>query len=96
MAFPLCPHSVYALGGKEAAASLLLPTTGQAMNGELGKTKTKMMGAIEIASVTTIAILGIFIGIYLSKFIRESQLKKGFGWFVLIMAVFILTKELFF
>ena len=62
IAFSLCPHSVYALGGKEAAASLLLPTTGQAMNGELGKTKTKMMGAIEIASVTTIAILGITTG----------------------------------
>jgi uncharacterized membrane protein YfcA len=45
---------------------------------------------------TTIAIIGIYIGIYLSKFIRESRLKKGFGWFVLAMAVFILTKEIFF
>ena len=52
----------YAVGGKEATASFFLPTTGQAMNGELGKTKTKMMGAIEVASITTIAILGITTG----------------------------------
>lgn len=45
---------------------------------------------------TIIAIIGIFTGIYLSKSIKENQLKKGFGWFVLIMAVFIFTKELFF
>ncbi|HLD50087.1 MAG TPA: hypothetical protein VJC08_02700 [bacterium] len=60
--FSLCPHSVYAVGGKEATASLFLPTTGQAMNGELGKTKTKIMGGVEVASIATIAILGITTG----------------------------------
>ena len=43
---------------------------------------------------TAIAILGIYIGIYLNKFINENQLKKGFGWFVLVMAIFIFIKEL--
>ena len=45
---------------------------------------------------TVVAIIGIFTGIYLSRFINEIQLKKGFGWFVLLMALFIFTKELFF
>lgn len=45
---------------------------------------------------TTIAIIGIYIGIYLNKFINETLLKKGFGWFVLVMALFIFVKELFF
>lgn len=45
---------------------------------------------------TAIAIVGIFTGIFLSKFVNEKQLRKGFGWFVLAMAVFIFAKELFF
>ena len=43
-----------------------------------------------------VAMFGIFVGIHLSKFFNEKSLKKIFGWFVLIMAVFILTKELIF
>lgn len=43
-----------------------------------------------------VAMFGIFVGIYLSKFFNEKSLKKIFGWFVLIMAIFILTKELIF
>jgi uncharacterized membrane protein YfcA len=43
-----------------------------------------------------VAMFGIFVGIYLNKFFDEKSLKKIFGWFVLIMAIFILTKELVF
>lgn len=45
---------------------------------------------------TFIAILGIFVGIYINKFINEKSLKKSFGWFVLFMSAFILVKEIFF
>jgi uncharacterized membrane protein YfcA len=38
--------------------------------------------------------VGIFIGMYLSNFIEGKKLKKGFGWFVLIMGVYIIFKEL--
>ena len=41
-----------------------------------------------------ITIIGILLGGYLSKFISNKKLKKGFGWFVLIMAVYIIIKEL--
>lgn len=44
---------------------------------------------------TSLAMIGIFIGLYLSKFSNENQLKKGFGWFVLVMAIIIIVKELF-
>ncbi len=44
---------------------------------------------------TSLAMIGIFTGLFLSKFSNENQLKKGFGWFVLVMAIFILIKELF-
>jgi len=49
-----------------------------------------------LVGFSAISIGGIFAGIYLNKFVNESQLKKGFGWFVLIMAIFIFLKELFF
>lgn len=45
---------------------------------------------------TFVAMFGIFVGIYLSKFFNENSLKKLFGLFVLVMALFILTKELLF
>lgn len=46
--------------------------------------------------VTLIAITGIFIGGSLSKKIDGEKLKKAFGWFVLIMGIYILVKEIFF
>jgi len=65
LAFLLCnlclPSSAVA-GFKEAGSSLLVPTTGQAMNGELGSTKTKIMAGVEVASITAITVLGIAAG----------------------------------
>ncbi len=49
----------------------------------------------ELLSIfTSIAVAGIFIGTYLTKFVSASGLKKGFGYFIIIMALFILYKEL--
>lgn len=42
------------------------------------------------------AIAGIIIGSYLTKFISGAKLKPGFGWFILVMGVYIISKELFF
>jgi uncharacterized membrane protein YfcA len=49
-----------------------------------------------LASFTGFAVLGIFVGIVLSKKIPGEKLKKAFGWFVLIMGIYIIIKELFF
>ena len=46
--------------------------------------------------VTGLAITGIFAGNALSKKIHGDSLKKAFGWFVLVMGIYIITKELFF
>lgn len=43
--------------------------------------------------ITSIAILGIFIGNQFSNRLSNLQLKKIFGWFVLIMGIAILMKE---
>lgn len=44
---------------------------------------------------TVLSILGIFIGIYLSKKIEGKRLKVAFGWFVLVMGIYVFIKELF-
>jgi uncharacterized protein len=49
-----------------------------------------------LSTFTAAAVVGIFLGSYLAKFIKAETLKKGFGWFVLVMAIYILTKELVF
>jgi uncharacterized protein len=46
--------------------------------------------------VTSVAIVGIFIGNALNKKIPGERLKKWFGWFVLVMGVYIIIKELLF
>ncbi|MCT4561654.1 MAG: sulfite exporter TauE/SafE family protein [Crocinitomicaceae bacterium] len=44
--------------------------------------------------VTALAIGGIFLGNVLSRKIDGNKLKKGFGWFVLVMGVYIILNEL--
>lgn len=49
-----------------------------------------------LISFTLLAIAGIFIGSKLGEKIPGNTLKKGFGWFVLVMGIYILVKEIFF
>lgn len=49
-----------------------------------------------LLTLTTISVVGIIVGTELSKKISGSNLKSGFGWFVMIMALYILIKEIFF
>lgn len=47
-----------------------------------------------ILQITAIAIVGLFVGMSLSKKVPDKILKKGFGYFVLIMGAFILFDQL--
>jgi len=49
-----------------------------------------------LGGFTAFAVIGIFLGILLSKKISSDKLKKSFGWFVLIMGIYIIVKEIFF
>lgn len=48
-----------------------------------------------LASFTVLAIAGLFIGSRIADKIPGASLKKGFGWFILIMGIYIIIKELF-
>jgi uncharacterized membrane protein YfcA len=50
---------------------------------------------VQLLSFTAIAVSGIFIGTSLSDRISGASLKRGFGWFVLVMGLYVLSKELF-
>jgi len=45
--------------------------------------------------ITVLSVLGIFIGVALNKVIPGAKLKRAFGWFVLLMALYIMYRELF-
>lgn len=47
-----------------------------------------------LLTITSIAIVGLFVGMSLSKKVSEKSLKKGFGYFVLIMGTFILFDQI--
>lgn len=47
-----------------------------------------------LLSLTTIAIIGIFIGTFLMTKINNQKLKPAFGWFVLVIGIFILFNEI--
>lgn len=47
-----------------------------------------------LLSVSGIAVLGMLLGTQLSKKIDGSRLRPGFGWFVLVMGIYIIVKEL--
>lgn len=45
-------------------------------------------------SITAMAFIGMFVGILLSKRIDGTKLKPIFGWFVLVMGIYIILKEI--
>jgi uncharacterized membrane protein YfcA len=49
-----------------------------------------------LAIFSAIAIAGILIGSYLSKYVPGEKLKPAFGWFTLAMGIFIITKEIWY
>lgn len=44
--------------------------------------------------VTAMAVIGSFIGAFLSGKIHPDKLRKGFGWFVFVMAIFVLSQQI--
>jgi len=42
---------------------------------------------------TAFSVSGIFIGMWMNNYIDGKKLKKGFGWFVLAMGIYMIVKE---
>jgi uncharacterized membrane protein YfcA len=80
---------------KKAIGTSLLIISINSLIGFIGDVQNTIIDWTFLLIFTTISVAGIFIGFYIQQFINEKMLKKLFGVFVLIMAIFILYKELF-
>jgi len=81
---------------KMAVGTSLLIIAAKSLIGFLGDLSNIAVDWPFLLEFTTLSIIGIFIGTYLSKFVAGDKLKKAFGWFVLVMGVYIISKEIFF
>lgn len=79
---------------KKAVGTSLIIITVNSLIGFLGDVQTLEIEWVFLLTFTAIAILGIVLGVFLSKFISGKKLKKSFGYFILIMATYIIYKEL--
>lgn len=81
---------------KEAIGTSLLIIAVKSMIGFSGEHFDQAIDWNLIFGVSLFAISGLIVGLIVSKKIDGSKLKPAFGWFVLSMGIYILTKELFF
>jgi uncharacterized protein len=81
---------------KQAVGTSLLIIAAKSLIGFTGDLGKQTIDWTLLLSVTALAIVGIFIGNALSKKVSADKLKKGFGWFVLVMGIYIIIKVLFF
>jgi uncharacterized membrane protein YfcA len=83
---------------KQAVGTSLLIIAAKSLigfTGDVMENATQMDWRL-LSIVTSLAVIGIFIGNQLSKKVDGAALKKGFGWFVLVMGIYIIVKELAF
>jgi uncharacterized membrane protein YfcA len=81
---------------KQAVGTSLLIIAAKSLIGFTGDLGKNTIDWTLLLSVTTLAIIGIFVGDKLSKHLDGNKLKTGFGWFVLVMGLYIIAQQLFF
>jgi len=78
---------------KEAVGTSLVIIAAKSLIGFLGEGNLTSLNWPFLLSVTAFAVGGIFIGTMLSKKVDGDKLKPAFGWFVLVMGIYIILKE---
>ena len=79
---------------KTAVGTSLVIISAKSLFGFLGDVSNYEIEWGFLMSFTALSIVGIIIGTKLSKKVPGPKLKKWFGWFVLVMGVYIMLKEL--
>ena len=78
---------------KKAVGTSLIIVTMNSLIGFTGDLQTIEIDWMFLLTFSAITIAGILLGVFVSKYISGEKLKKGFGWFTLIMAFYIIYKE---
>lgn len=81
---------------KQAVGTSLLIIGVKSLIGFLGDIGHQAIDWKFLLTFSAFAIVGIFVGTQLARRISGDKLKPAFGWFVLIMGIYILVKEIFF
>lgn len=82
---------------KQAVGTSLVIIAMKSLIGFMGDLKGKeIIDWHFLGYFSVIAIVGIIVGSLLSKKVSDEKLKPAFGYFVLIMGVYIIMKEVFF
>lgn len=79
---------------KMAVGTSLLIIAAKSLIGFLGDLSNQIIDWLFLVKFTGMSIIGIFLGSYLSNYVPGAKLKKAFGWFVLVMGVYIIIKEI--
>lgn len=79
---------------KQAVGTSLLIIAAKSLIGFTGDLSHMQMDWKLLLTVSGLAIAGIFAGDALSKKVDGDKLKKGFGWFVLVMGVYIIFQQI--
>lgn len=79
---------------KKAVATSLLIIAIKSLIGFVGDIQVIKIDWGFLLVFALLSVVGIFIGVRLNQIVPGQKLKKGFGWFVLVMGVFIVLREL--
>lgn len=79
---------------KKAVGTSLFIIAMNSLVGFIGDVQNLEIDWTFLLTFSAISVAGIFLGMYLTKYTNESQLKKIFAYFVLVMAAIILLKEM--
>jgi len=80
---------------KKAVGTSLVIVAINSLIGFLGDVQTLDIRWFFLLTFTFISMIGIIAGVFISKFVSGNKLKKSFGIFTLVMAVYIIFKELY-
>lgn len=80
---------------KMAVGTSLLIIAVKSLFGFVGDIYNYEIDWLFLGVFSAISIAGIFIGTFLSTKARADKLKASFGWFVLVMGIYIILKEIF-
>ena len=79
---------------RKAVGTSLFIIAMNSLVGFMGDVQNLVIDWMFLLIFSAISVVGIFIGMYLTKYTNENQLKKIFAYFVLLMAAIILLKEM--
>lgn len=93
--FIIIPALIFLTGlpFKEAAGTSLLIIAVNSLIGFLGDVLNYSMDWGFLLVLSALAVIGILIGSSLSRLIEGHQLKRAFGWLILVMGFYIIVRE---